>query len=68
MLITLNYDPSSGEIKDNHGAILINWVGLEDHETKENSGELDPETLVLLKVEGGYTVDEIVQLRKKGML
>lgn len=64
MKITLNYDPTTGQVTDNNGAIIVTWMGLQDQQAEP---EISVENLVELK-KAGFSTDEIVELRKKDIL
>lgn len=65
--ITLNYDPSTGNLEDAKGESLGVWFSLESVVPET---ELEPVTvrdLVLLR-EAGYTTTDIIDLSNNGLL
>lgn len=67
MKIVLDYDKDTGEIKDpDNGVTVATWVGLAHHIAKESEG-VEVSDLVALK-EAGYTAEEIIELKKKGII
>jgi hypothetical protein len=66
MKIVLGYDPILGNILDKNGVHLCTFYNLQDHEQEEKTG-VDVNQLVKLKV-AGFTVDEIVALKDRGLI
>lgn len=77
MKIQLNYDPATGQITDNTGAFIFNWLGLENHEVQNEAVSLQHgleykqfaavSDLIKLK-EAGFTADEIISMQARGVI
>lgn len=61
MKVILDYDQSTGSIKDKDGLIVATWSNL-NCEKAEKKAYIDE--LIKLK-EAGFTVEDIVELRRK---
>jgi len=57
MKIALNYDPQSGSVSDDAGAVICSWSGLTDHEI-DSLKPVPSKTLVELK-EAGFETEDI---------
>ena len=70
MKVVLEYDSATGELKDNDGASITTWHGLEDEHALDTStakAGTGTSTLIKLKSEG-FTADEIIQLNREGII
>lgn len=65
--IVLDYDKDADKIIDpDNGRTIAHWAGLAHHAAKESEG-VKVSDLVELK-EAGYTAEEIIELKKKGVI
>lgn len=73
MKIELDYNPSTGEIKDpRYGSVLITWLGLEPLEVKTLTSESSSNKVSVAELkelkEAGYEAHEITELRRTGVI
>ena len=64
MKVVLEYDGSTGAIKDATGTLIANWVGLQSLEPTEESKA--DKTVELVKL--GVSPDDIIKLKHQGLL
>ena len=60
MKILLDYDATTGEIKDRKGMIICNWVNLDYLDPPKGSERV--EEILALKLEGNFNAEEIRDL------
>lgn len=67
MKVILNYDDETGQITDRSGQILITWLNLRYEPVLETVSATEINDLVKLK-EAGFTVEELVNMRDRGLI
>lgn len=65
MKVTLDYDPASGQLTDKSGSLVGTWVNLQP--VDDSVKKLTPAEAIQLR-EAGFTAEDLVELRKRGLL
>ena len=67
MKVIVDYDASTGQIKDQSGQIVATWFDLRYEPVLETVSATEVNDLVKLK-EAGFTTEEMVNLRDRGLI
>lgn len=67
MKVILNYDPATGQISDANGQSISCWFDLRYEPVLETVSTTEVNDLVKLK-EAGFTTEEMVNLRDRGLI
>ena len=65
--ITLHHDRITGQITDNKGMVIGNWIGEIDSFTPKREPTVSPSDLVEL-AKAGFSAEELLEMKKKGLL
>ena len=67
MKVIVDYDASTGQITDKSGQIVATWFDLRYEPVLETVSATEVNDLVKLK-EAGFTTEEMVNLRDRGLI